>query len=544
MMRTTKTFAFVLLALSALALDAPNAEAQLKEVFSEKASKTLPLDAGGVVFIESYAGSIHVTGTSEDKIVVEATRVIKATPGADVRQIRERLGVVFEGTAAKRTVKSVGIVNSRLLSTRIDYEVKVPAGASVNVIGGIGEAFGVEGIRGRLYVRNVSGRISIDRVTGPIFVDSVNADVFVSYRVAPTSGSDIKSTNGNVEIRVPEAASIRWVAQTLKGDVLTGGLKALAGELIEAAGQKTYRAVMNGSTGPQLTAFSVTGRLYLLPMENPRSLAASVLPDEKTVPLQEDLGRDYIRVVTSMLIQPPTARSFFIQKGRHEGNLDLTAGLGANVFFAQVEGSAKVSALGGEVVFGQVSGGCSIESKGGGVNLGEIGGPVFASTAAGDVLVRVARKGGQITTGGGNIHVLYAGEALTLESGGGDLTVHQMAGGARARTESGDIVVTVDPRPNDFGPITLATRGGNVVFETSPDRGFDIDAEIDADAASVNRIESAFPGLTTVREKSGDRVKVRATGKINGGGTSVTLRARDGNITIGRVPQNRMVLVR
>jgi DUF4097 and DUF4098 domain-containing protein YvlB len=544
MMRTTKTFAFVLLALFALASEAPNAEAQLKEVFSEKASKTLPLDAAGVVFIESYAGSILVTGTTDDKLVVEATRVIKASPGVDVRQIRERLGVVFEGTPAKRTVKSVGLVNSRQLSTRIDYEVKVPAGASVNLIGGIGDAFSVEQVRGRVYVRNVSGRISIDRATGPIFVDSVNADVMVWYRTPPTAGADLKSTNGNVEIRVPESSSVRWLAETLKGDIMTGGLKSLAGELVSAGGQKTYRAYLNGNAGPQLTAVSVTGRLYLLPSENPRSFAASVLPDEKTTPLQEDLGRDYRQVVTSMLIQPPTARSFFIQKGRQEGNLELTAGLGANVFFAQVEGSARVTSFGGEVVIGQVGGACTIESKGGGVNLGEIGGPVAASTAAGDVLVRMARKGGQIETGGGNIHVLYAGDTMTLESGGGDLTVHQAAGGLRARTESGDIVVAADPKPRDFGPITLATRGGNVVFETSPDRGFDIDAEIDADAASARRIESAFPGLTIVREKSGNRVKVRATGKINGGGTSVTIRARDGNIIIGSVPQNRVVMVR
>lgn len=133
---------------------------------------------------------------------------------------------------------------------------------------------------------------------------------------------------------------------------------------------------------------------------------------------------------------------------------------------------------------------------------------------------------------------------MTLESGGGDLTVHQAAGGLRAITESGDIAVAADPKPSDASPISLTTRGGNIVFESFATRGFEIDAEIEADASSASRIESAFPGLTIVREKSGNRVRIRAAGKINGGGTRVTLRAQDGNIIIGRVPDNRVVLVR
>jgi len=542
-MNTRTKVGVILLALTSVLAGARDANAQLREVFSEKGSKSLPLDKSGVIFIENRAGSIRVTGTDGDDVVVETVRSIKAAPGVDIRNVRNSLNVVYDSTPAKLTIKSVGMVSNRQVSTRVDYDVKVPSTASVNMIGGSGDAFSVEQIKGRVYLRNVSGRISIDRVTGPIFVDSINADVIVTHRTPPTSGSDIKSTNGNVEIRVPEAAAVKWMAQTLKGDIMTGGLKAIAGELIEAGGQKTYRAVLNGPGGPQLNTFSVSGRLYLLPTENPRSLAASVLPGEKQGPMQEDLGRDYRQIVTSVLVQPPTAQSFFIKKGRQEGNLDLTAHLGANIFFAQVDGNAKVTSHGGEVVLGLVGGGCSVESRGGGVNLGDVRGVTKVSTAVGDVLVRAARKGGRIATGGGSIHVLYAGDAMELESGGGDLTIRQAAGGVRARTESGDIIIGTDPKPVDSGPIALTTQGGTIVFEVAPARGFDIDAEVEADATTANRIESAFSGLTIVREKVGNRMKIRARGQINGGGTSVTLRAKDGNILIGRIPDSRVSIV-
>jgi DUF4097 and DUF4098 domain-containing protein YvlB len=540
-MRTGKKEFVILAVLAAFAAGGAEAGAQLREVFSESASKTLPLEAGGVVFVESFAGSILVTGGDDDKVVVEATRVIKATEGTDVRQIRAGLGVRFEGTPVRQTIRSVGIVNSRQLASRIDYHIKVPRSASVNLIAGIGESFTVEGLRGRVYVRNVSGRISIDKVTGPVFVDSVNADVIVVHRSPPISGSELKSTNGSVEIRVPEKSKLRWVAKTLNGDIMTGGLKSLAGRLIDAGGQKTYSAVLNGTDGPQLNAFSLTGRLYLLPTEKPRTLAASVLP-KKREPDHEDLGHDFRQIVTSLLIRPPTARTFYIQKGRQEGNLDVTAHLGSNIFYAEIEGNATVTSHGGEVVLGRVGGKCTIESKGGGVNLGHVMGPVNASTAAGDVLVRVAHQGGRVSTGGGNIHVLFAGGEMTLDSGGGDVTVRQAAGGLQARTDSGDVVVATDPKPSD-GPISLITERGNVVFEISPSRGYDIDAEIEVSQTSANRIESVFSGLTTVREKVGNRVKIRARGQINGGGTPVTLRARDGNIVIGSVPENRIVLV-
>lgn len=537
------TVAAILIAIAGIAAGAPDARAQLREVFSEKGSKSLQLDPGGVLFVESRAGSVRVTGTDGDKVVVETIRSIKTAPGFDVRQVRDSLNVVYDSTPSKLTIRSTGIVSNRQVSTRVDYELKVPASASVNVIAGVGDAFSIEGIKGRVYVRNLSGRISIDRVTGPIIVDSVNADVIVTHHTNPTSGSDIKSTNGNIEIRIPEGAPVKWMAQTLKGDIMTGGLKSLAGELIDSGGQRTYRAINHGTKGPQMNASSVAGRLYLLPTENPRILAASVLPDKKQGPQQEDLGGDFRDIVRNVLVQPPNAKSFFFQKGRQEGNLDLTAHLGANVFFAQIEGDAKVTSFGGEIVLGLVGGGCTIESKGGGVNLGDIRGPLDATTAAGDVLVRAARKGGRVSTGGGSVHVLYAGDAMTLESGGGDLTIRQAAGGVMARTESGDVIVSTDPKPNDPGPIVLTTLGGNIVFEVSPARGFDIDAEIEADAASANRIESSFTGLTTMREKVGNRVKIRARGKINGGGTKVTLRVRDGNILISRIPDNRVVLV-
>lgn len=542
-MKTRTPFAAILLALAVITAGAADAQTQQHEVFKEKGSKSLRLEAGGVLFIESFAGSIRVTGTDGDQVVVESTRSIKALPGTDVRQVRNKLNVVYDASPTRVTVKSVGIVNNRQASSRVDYVVKVPSSASVNLIGGMGDVFSVESIKGRVYVRNLSGRISIDRVSGPIFVDSVKADVIVTHRSPPISGSDIKSTNGNVEIRVPAASVVKWMAQTLKGDILTGGLKSLAGELIDVGGQKTYRGILNGTKGPQLNAFSVTGSLYLLPTEQPRALAASVLPAQRQGPQQEDLGRDYRQIVTSLLVRPPSARTFFIQKGRQEGNLDLTVGLGANVFFAQVEGDAKVVSSGGEVVLGLVGGSCTVESRGGGINLGDVSGPIDASTAVGDVLVRAARSGGRITTGGGSIHVLYAGDAMTLESEGGDLTVRQAVGGLKARTESGDILVTTDPRSKQLTPIALTTGGGNIVFEASPSRGFDIDAEIDAHAASATRIESSFAGLTTVREVSGNRVKIKARGQINGGGTRVTLRAKDGNIMISRVPENRVVIV-
>ena len=101
----------------------------------------------------------------------------------------------------------------------------------------------------------------------------------------------------------------------------------------------------------------------------------------------------------------------------------------------------------------------------------------------------------------------------------------------RAETRSGDISINIDKstRTEQFDAKTI---GGNVLLNVPPGFAADIDATIITSEESANAIRSDLSGLSIVREKAGDRVRIRATGKLNGGGKPVQLYAEDGDIRI------------
>jgi hypothetical protein len=349
--------------------------------------------------------------------------------------------------------------------------------------------------------------------------------------------------NGNIEVRVPQSSRFEWYADTMKGDILAGF--AVKGRPGDRSGQRTFHASVNGGGGAAIRASSITGRVYLLPIENPRALAASVLPamQQSVVPApapastatKEDVGAVFRSVVASLLVAPPTARSFEVRKGRVAGNYEFVANLGQNVFVGEIDGFARIASAGGEVVLGRVGGPCQVASEGGPINLGELGGNLDARTVAGDVTVGKLGRAGRIYTGGGSVVVRRAGGPLVAESNGGDVIVVEASSSVSAQTRSGDVRVRLDAKGASESS-NLKTGRGNVTLDIPKDAKVTIDATITMPADGTHRFESEFPGLTIVRERVGDGMRVRATGRINGGGPQMTIIANRGNILLRRAP--------
>ncbi|MGK2859831.1 MAG: hypothetical protein ACSLFQ_21755 [Thermoanaerobaculia bacterium] len=514
---------------------------KLPKSFSDKSTRTVDVRTGGVLWIDNAIGSIVVTGGG-DKVVIETTRVLRAADDATLDSLRKGAAVNFGGTPENRVVKSTGLANSARAFARIDYVVKVPQNTTLNVISGVAEKVRISGMNAKLYVRNWRGNVEINDAKGVVQVDTVNANIVASFSQRPVTGSQFTSVNGNIEIRLPQASKFEWYAETMKGDILAGF--TVNGRAVDKPGQRTFQASVNGGGAASVRASTITGRIYLLPYENARALAASVLPQapapappRPAVAEKDDLAGVYQSVVRTLLIEPPSARSFVVKKSSVAGNYEYVAHLGENVFVGEIQGYARISAAGGEVVLGRVTGDCTVRSQGGPVNLGEISGTLEARTLAGGVSVRSAKKGGRVVTGGGSVNVRYAGGPLTVESGGGDVAVSDASNRVSVFTRSGDIRVRLDHRGVQEAS-ELKTSRGNVTLEIGKGAKVNIDATILMDADAANRVESDFPGLTVVRERVGDRMRVRATGKVNGGGPVMTIVADSGNIQLRRAPDS------
>ena len=156
---------------------------------------------------------------------------------------------------------------------------------------------------------------------------------------------------------------------------------------------------------------------------------------------------------------------------------------------------------------------------------------LIAHTGVGRILVRAARVGGTITTDGGLVEVLYTGGPTTLRSGGGDIVVRQAAGPIDAETHSGDIIITTDPQQKT-PRVGAHTARGNVTVNLSTHAGADVEATVLTSDRDAEAIYSDFKGLEIRKEQVGGKTKVRATGKINGGGERLELYAEEGTIHI------------
>jgi len=121
--------------------------------------------------------------------------------------------------------------------------------------------------------------------------------------------------------------------------------------------------------------------------------------------------------------------------------------------------------------------------------------------------------------------------------------VRQAAAAVDADTASGDISIAVDSTSRSQR-VDARTAKGNVILNVTPQFAADIDATILTSDPEADTFLSDIPGLSVSRDLVGGKTRVRAIGKINGGGEKVVLHATDGDIRISTGPVAPTVVTR
>src|SRR5205085_11468062 len=125
-------------------------------------------------------------------------------------------------------------------------------------------------------------------------------------------------------------------------------------------------------------------------------------------------------------------------------------------------------------------------------------------------------------------------------SEGGDIIVREASAGITADTHSGDITINLAPGVRS-ALVDLKTGEGNVTLNVSPRFGADIEAIVVTSQPDDNTIQTDFSGLTVRREEINGRTRIRASGKVNGGGERVVLYAEEGDIHISAQSVNPII---
>jgi hypothetical protein len=287
----------------------------------------------------------------------------------------------------------------------------------------------------------------------------------------------------------------------------------------------------------------VTGRVALLTNERQRNQATSVLaaaPPPKSASPTVDMAQQMQRVANTLLVYPPSARTFVAQRNVIDGDFRFETSLG-NIFLAEIRGNANISTRAGEIVLGRVDGNCEATSQGGPINIGEVAGDLQARTSVGDISVRAARSGGVINTEGGSVTVVFAGGPIDIRSGGGDLTLQSATSRVRAQTSNGDIELTMDPKVRSAA-INASTVGGSIRLNVAPGFAGDFEITVLTDDANAEKIHVDLQGLTIQKDEFAGRTRIRARGKVNGGGEHVQLFVDGGNVQVRSAARSVVVM--
>ena len=467
------------------------------------------IQRNGTLILENPVGDIQISGADINGVHVEVLKSVVAKDEDGLEEGRFFTELVVGGndeTRVLRTQMGTGARKKEWASS-VMWRVSVPRTVNVRVASTSSNRIVIGNLRGTLYVKNFEGNVVLQNNIGAVTVESVNGSIIADVP-ADRGETRLTTINGHITVRVPADADVRWFAESIAGDIRTNlpvrGMfagPALRGSINAPGGVPLYTATLTGNV--HLLGSGMTQR-----PQSVRTIERILIPPEQKEHRVGDLRRPLVN-----------------------GSITYTTVVG-DVVINEIRGGALLTTGAGRVELGSVDGDATVRSRGGALQLGEILGTLNASTRAGDIFVEAARRGGTLETTGGTIRLIYTGGPTRITTGGGDIVVRQAFGPTIASTRSGDISVTMDPSVGRQ-LIDLRTENGNIVLNVSPKFTGDIDLTIFTTDPVAHKVTSDLAGLSITNEAQADgRTRIRATGKVNGGGERVTLQATGGSIRI------------
>ncbi|MCC2547454.1 hypothetical protein LJY25_13445 [Hymenobacter sp. BT175] len=195
---------------------------------------TLPADAGrSTLAVYNIFGSVTVQGYSGSKVVMEATRTVRAddSPTLELGKKEAQLGfeqrgdsiiIYLQGPHDSRPRRNHSY-NNRDIDYKYEYDfvLKVPQNMNVTVSTVNGGKVEVTDVAGLLKARNVNGAVSIRNAREATVAHTVNGNVDVTYAAAPTQNASYHTINGNITVSYPASVSADLYFKTMHGEMFT-----------------------------------------------------------------------------------------------------------------------------------------------------------------------------------------------------------------------------------------------------------------------------------------------------------------------------------
>lgn len=176
--------------------------------------------------LSNVNGGIEVNAWDGDEIEVRAEVRIKAPSKSKAEELYEKIEFMVEREddcirveADLPRIRLLGFPFGERSSISIRYDVKVPRRIGLNLKSVNGDIES-EGVQGTFDIHTVNGEIALRSMEGGGDIATVNGGITCYLEHFPRNGElDIKTTNGGVDLRLPQDVGGKLEAKTINGSI-------------------------------------------------------------------------------------------------------------------------------------------------------------------------------------------------------------------------------------------------------------------------------------------------------------------------------------
>src|SRR5438552_1385773 len=228
-------------------------------ISTEKIEKLFPAESADSVWIDNPFGNIEVVGSDSPGLAITAIKTVTGPDRASLKDGSEQTVVSFEGDRNVRLIRTIlPRVHNGPLTSSVSYTLRVPRTVHVNIASRIASRIRVANINGNVTVNMFSGAIILDGVAGASIINTTNGKVLYVYRQKPSTNAQIQAVNADIDVVVPPDANFNWIADTLRGDVVTN--LPVRAEFLGSA----FRGTVNAPGGPTIAMQTLLGNIRIL----------------------------------------------------------------------------------------------------------------------------------------------------------------------------------------------------------------------------------------------------------------------------------------
>lgn len=199
-------------------------------------------------------GSIRVHGWNQSDVLVKACVQTAASTDSEARALVSQISIA-QGPGR---IEPNGPSTNDRLHWNVSYEVWLPAASSLDMHAHNGSIL-VETVQGEIRFHTVNGSVRLAEVGGDVDGSTTNGSLTIELAGNAFNGKGIhaETTNGSVNLDLPENYSAQVEASTVNGRVKVDFPVTVSGEIGK------HMSFQLGSGGPVIEARTVNGSVHI-----------------------------------------------------------------------------------------------------------------------------------------------------------------------------------------------------------------------------------------------------------------------------------------